>query len=419
MNKENLEKLKRYLKAELVRRQRTAWKNVARPSQKIPPGDWRIWLILAGRGFGKTRTGSETVRQWVTSGTYQRICLLGHSLQEMRRVMIEGPSGLLSISKQYDGLDYKPYKRELIWKNGAVAQCFAATSYQQLRGPQFDGAWIDELAKFPQPKEAFDQLMFGLRLGSCPRVIITTTPAPRKFLYDLLERKDVVVTRGSTFENENNLAPSYLEDIKNTYQGTQLGAQEIDGLLLDHRPGSLWTAAVLKYTSTIPPLQRCVIAIDPAVSSGAHSDETGIIVAGQDAEGQGYILQDLSGRYCPTKALDIAASAYCECSSCEVVVETNNGGEFITDLLKLKYPGLRYHSVKAKKNKYTRAQPIALLYEQGKIYHKHCFGRLEEQMLSYTPESQASPDRLDALVWALTWLFLERPLKRRPHFWTI
>ena len=275
----NHQKLLSALYAEQDRRYRQSWACVGRANQQIPAGDWRIWLILAGRGFGKTRTGAETVHQWVRQG-YRRIALLGHSMDDVRRVMVDGASGLMQISPPHNKLVYEPSNHRVIWPCGAQGLCYSAGAYHQLRGPQFDAAWIDELAKFDDAQKVWDQLMFGLRLGKKPRVVITTTPRPIPLIKAFLQRSDVVVTRGSTLDNQENLSKDYVDMVMDQYGNTRLGAQEIEGQIVEEKGSGLWTNAMIQRCHTVPCLQRIVVAIDPAVTCHDKSDETGIVVAG-------------------------------------------------------------------------------------------------------------------------------------------
>jgi phage terminase large subunit-like protein len=395
--------LQKELKARKAETEQYCWDTKARASQKIPEGDWKIWLILAGRGFGKTRTGAETVRTWATGGIARRICLIGHHMDDVRRVMVEGESGILSISHPQEGVRYEPSKRTLIWPNGAMALTYSGESPRQLRGPQFDAAWVDELAKFSHAQETWDQLMLCLRLGSFPRVIVTTTPKPHPLLTHLLKRSDVVVTRGNSFENQDNLPDSYLEELKKTYLGTRLGAQEVEGMILEHGQNALWNLKMLQHQKDIPPLKRIVVAIDPAVTHKEKSNETGIIVAGCDEQGKGYILEDLSGVFSPIEWVERAVEAYHHFKADRIIAEVNNGGDLVEHLLHTRFPMVPYRAVYATRGKMMRAEPIAALYEQGRIIHQKCFSALEEQLLSAS--HRTSPDRLDALVWALTELF--------------
>src|SRR5258707_1793660 len=282
-----------------------------RGSQKPPLGEWRVWLLIAGRGFGKTRTGAEFVRACVAARLARRVALVAPTALDARNVMVEGESGLLSIGPAGERPDYEPSLHRLTWHNGAVATLFSADEPDRLRGPQHDFAWCDELAAWRYPA-AWDMLMFGLRVGADPRVVVTTTPRPIKLLRELLADPKVVTTRGRTIENQENLAPAFLEQIVSRYQGTRLSRQELDAEMLDDMPGALWQRGMIEAARTItaPELLRVVVAIDPAVSADENADETGIIVAGRDAKGHGYVLADASGRYAPAEWARAAIAAY-------------------------------------------------------------------------------------------------------------
>lgn len=394
------------------------WLKRARPNQIEPVGEeWRFWLIMAGRGFGKTRTGAETIRSWVSRGLARRICLLGRTREDVRRIMIEGESGLLSVHSTKEAPHYSSSLNQLRWPCGALAIGYSADAPHQLRGPQFDSAWIDELAKFPYPQETWDQLMFALRLGKNPRAVITTTPRPITLLKNLSMRPDVVVTRGSTFDNSANLSIRYVEELKKHYSGTQLGEQEIEGKLVEHTQGALWKSGWISYAAPQEPLVRVVVAIDPAVTVGGKSDETGIVVASSVGE-KFYILDDASGHFSPTQWIHTAATMFEKYHADRIVAEVNNGGDLVESLLRASYPSVPYRAVRATRGKYVRAEPIAALYEKGRVIHAQPFPLLEAQLLSYTPASSSSPDRLDALVWALTDLISHAP-DRSMHVWSI
>jgi phage terminase large subunit-like protein len=376
-------------------------------------------LIIAGRGFGKTRTGAETLRQWVGQGVCQRLALIAETEAEARQVMVEGSSGLLAVHPRAERPLYEPSKRLLSWPNGAIATCFSAEAYEQLRGPQFDGAWIDELAKFREGEKVWDQLMFGLRLGKNPRVIVTTTPRPTKLLKKLVKDPEVVLTKGSTFENAKNLAKPFLDYIRCHYEKRWLGRQEIYGDFVEDKEGALWTPALLERAREAfqnIPLRRVVIAIDPAVSHGVKSDETGIIVAGITTEGTGVVLEDLSLKGPSHLWIGKAIEAYHRLKADRIVAEVNMGGELVEQLLRSHDPTVSYKPVRAMRGKALRAEPIAALYERGKVWHAGGFPKLDEQLCSYIPGvSSKSPDRLDALVWALTELMLT--VSVRPTIW--
>jgi phage terminase large subunit-like protein len=397
------------------------WRFWARRNQLPPAGDWRIWLLLAGRGFGKTRTGAELVRSRVASGAARRIAFVAPTASDVRDVMVEGESGILAISPARERPRYEPSKRRLTWPNGAIATLFSADEPERLRGPQHDLAWCDELAAWRYP-EAWDMLMFGLRLGRDPRAVVTTTPRPTRLIRTLLADPTVTVTRGRTAENRDNLAPGFLEQIVRRYEGTRLGRQELDGEILEDVPGALWSRAIIEAAraNTAPELARIVVAIDPAAMSGEQADETGIVVAGADAGGQGYVLADVSGRYAPTEWARAAITAYRAHAADRVVAEINNGGEMIEATLRMIDPGVPFRAVRAARGKTARAEPVAALYEQGRVRHVGAFPRLEDQMCAFVPGAGSglrggfdrgatggSPDRVDALVWALTELLVE------------
>ncbi len=384
------------------------WEKQARPSQRLPQGNWYAWLILAGRGFGKTRTGAETIRSWVLSGQAKRIALIGATEDEVRQIMIEGESGLLSVHAPEERPYYMPSRKLLVWPNGACARIFSGAKPDQLRGPQFDGAWIDELAKFPEPEALWQQLNFSLRLGKSPKVVITTTPRPLKLLKTLLEREgqDVVLTRGSSFENKENLSPTFLKMMETTYAGTRLGAQELYGEILESVEGALWCYDQMEEAriQSAPELARIVVAVDPAVTAGEESDETGLVVAGLSEDGKYYVLEDGSGRYPPLKWAKLAVELYKKHKADRIIAEVNQGGDLVQTMIRSLGVDISFQSVRATRGKFTRAEPVAALYEQGLVHHvgRAGFPELEEQLCSYVPGKSISPDRLDALVWAIT-----------------
>ena len=390
------------------------WRYRARDEQMPPPGEWRVWLLLAGRGFGKTRTGAELVRARVGAQTARRIALVAPTAADARDVMVEGESGLLAIAPPWDRPLYEPSKRRLTWQSGAVATLFSADEPERLRGPQHDFAWCDELAAWRYP-EAWDMLMFGLRLGADPRAVVTTTPRPSKLIRTLLGDPQVVVTRGRTAENWAHLAPAFLDRIVRRYEGTRLGRQELDAEILEDMPGALWQRGLLEAArvNSAPALERVVVAIDPAAGSGEHSDETGIVVAGRDAEGHGYVLADASGRYAPAQWARVAIAAYAAHHADRIVAEVNNGGEMVEATLRMIDRNVPYSAVHAARGKVARAEPVAALYEQGRIHHVGAFAQLEDQMCAFTSAgfdrngAGHSPDRIDALVWAMTELLVE------------
>ncbi|HWD58924.1 MAG TPA: terminase family protein, partial [Stellaceae bacterium] len=385
----------------------------ARDAQKPPPGDWRVWLLLAGRGFGKTRTGAELVRARIGACTARHVALVAPTAADVRDVMVEGESGLLAIAPADDRPEYEPSKRRLTWPNGAIATTYSADEPERLRGPQHDFAWCDELAAWRYPA-AWDMLMFGLRLGADPRAVVTTTPRPTRLIKALLADPTVVVTRGTTYENWKHLAPAFLEQIVRRYEGTRLGRQELEAEILEDVPGALWNHAVIEAArvASAPELTRVVVAIDPAAGSSEHSDETGIVVAAKDAVGHGYVLADLSGRYAPTEWAKAAIAAYRAHDADRIVAEVNNGGDMVEATVRMVDPNVPFGAVRASRGKVARAEPVAALYEQGRVHHLGALPRLEDQMCAfahdYNRESAGySPDRVDALVWALSELLVQ------------
>jgi phage terminase large subunit-like protein len=371
-----------------------------------------VWLIQAGRGWGKTRTGAEWVRLQVESGK-RRIALVGPTAADCRDVMVEGESGILSICEGNRPL-YEPSKRRLTWPNGAIATTYSADEPERLRGPQHDSAWCDEPGAWKYATQAWDMLMFGLRLGDDPRVVATTTPRPIALIRDLLKSPTTVVTRGRTADNAANLAPAFLEQIVGKYQGTRLGRQELEGELLDDHPGALWSRAKideLRIPYSPWPLRRVIVAIDPAVTSNEDSDETGIVVAAIDADKQGCILADLSGRYSADDWARAAVNAYHEYRADKIIGEVNNGGDLIEKVVRTVDPKVSYKAVRASRGKIVRAEPIAALYAQGRVHHVGNYEQMEDQMCAFTPDGytgSGSPDRADAAVWALSELMIDK-----------
>lgn len=400
------------------------WVLWARANQLPPESDWAKWLILTGRGWGKTRTGAEFVRCEVAAGRAGRVALIAPTAADTRDVMVEGESGLLLVHEPNKRPVYEPSKRRVTWPNGAIATLYSADEPERLRGPQHDLAWADELAAWRYLQDAWDMLMFGLRLGAKPRVLVTTTPKPRVLLKELMRDPTCVVTFGRTEENRANLAPSFFHDIVARYEGTRLGRQELGGELLEDVEGALWSRTMIDQdrvkVENVPTLTRIVVAIDPAVTSGENSDETGIIVAGiarpagsQDTHA--YVLKDLSGRFPAIDWARKAVAEYKERRADRVVAEVNNGGDLVEAQIRTVDRNVSYRAVHASKGKRVRAEPVAALYEQKRVHHVGGFPELEDQMCSYVPDAtDASPDRVDALVWALTELIIDAPGPRRP-----
>jgi phage terminase large subunit-like protein len=397
------------------------WEFWARPKQMTPDGRWVTWLILAGRGFGKSRVGAEWVRSIVETGTYGRIALVAETAADVRDVMVEGEAGILAISHPLFRPTYQPSRRKLTWPNGAIAMTYSAEEPDQLRGPQQDAAWGDEIAKWQYP-DAWDQLMFGLRLGEDPRVVATTTPRPIKLIKDLVKDPTTVVTRGTTYENLKNLAPSFAHKIISKYEGTRLGRQELNAEILNDVPGALWTRDNIdaNRVKKAPTLKRIVVAIDPAVTSGEDSDDTGIVVCGLGIDGHGYILADETCHESPGEWANRAVEAYRRWQADRIIGEVNNGGDLVEANIRTVDASVSYKAVRASRGKVVRAEPVAALYEQNKVHHVGFLlpkdttttgPALEDSMCEFTTDFRKdkmgySPDRMEALVWGLTELML-------------
>ena len=387
--------------------------------QLPPEGDWRTWVILGGRGAGKTRAGSEWVRAMVEGsracdpGWAKRVALVGETYDQAREVMVFGDSGILACSPPDRRPKWVATRRTLVWPNGAEATVFSGNDPEALRGPQFDAAWIDELAKWKKPQEAWDMLQFGLRLGDDPRAVVTTTPRNIAILKTLLQRSSTVSTHATTEANAANLAASFLEEVKTRYAGTRLGRQELDGVLIDEEEGALWSLARLEEmrAGDLPEFDRIVVAVDPPVTGHTGSDECGIVVVGAVTQGapqnwRAYVLEDATvSASSPTVWAKAAIDALARWEGDKIVAEVNQGGDLVETVLRQIDPMVPYKSVRATRGKAARAEPVAALYDQGRV--RHVWGgldALEDQMIKMTAQgfqAPGSPDRLDALVWAV------------------
>ena len=345
-------------------------------------------------------------------GTCCRLHLVGRTDADVRETMVEGPSGLLTVSPPHFRPTYRSRLRRLEWPNGALALTYSAEEPDRLRGPQCEAAWCDELASWKYP-EAYQNLRFGLRLGTDPRCVITSTPRPTRLLREIIAQSTTVETQSSTYANRVNLAPAFLDQIIADYDGTRLGRQEIYGEVLDDVPGALWhheRLDELRVRKAPDDLEQIVVAVDPAVSSTEEADETGIVVVGRNELGEAYVLADLSGHYAPLGWARLVGEAYRRHQANVVVAEVNQGGELVRDVLRQIDPALPVKMVHAKRGKYQRAEPAAALYEQGRVHHVGCHPVLEDQMCSFTSDidrRQGSPDRVDALVWGLSHLLVK------------
>lgn len=386
------------------------WSFWGRPKQQEPPGDWWYWLILAGRGFGKSRTGGEWVNLRANNGA-RRIALVGETAADVRDVMVEGPSGILACAPPWNKPRFEPSKRRLTWPNGCIGITYSAETPDQLRGPEHDTAWCDELAKWKHP-DAWDQLLFGMRRPDLvPKVLVTTTPRPTPMIKALIADPQTRITRGSTYENQANLAPAFLKKIRDKYEGTRLGRQELEAEVLDDAPGALWkrTEMIDAYRVTkMPHLVRIVVAIDPSVSSDSAAAETGIVAAGLGEDGHGYVLEDVSVQQpTPEQWGKAAVTLYHKIEADNVIGEVNNGGDLVESNINSVDKQVPFKQVRASRGKHVRAEPISSLYQQGKVHHVGMFAQLEDQMCQWEPGvSTWSPNRVDALVWALSELML-------------
>ncbi|MGB0498933.1 MAG: DNA-packaging protein [Rubricella sp.] len=414
-------------KAELNWTWRGWW---ARPAQLAPGGDWRTWLFMAGRGAGKTRAGAEWVRSCVEGATteapgrYRRIALVAETLDQARDVMIFGDSGIMACSPPDRRPEWQATRRRLVWPNGAEAVTFSASSPEMLRGPQFDAAWADELGKWRKGSQAWDMLQFALRLGDAPRAVVTTTPRRSALLEEVLGAPGMVTTQAPTAANAENLAPGFLDAVEARYGGTALGRQELDGLMPGEVEGALWTRAVLERARAgIVLPSRIVVAVDPPVTSGEGADACGIVVAGADHSGhvrdwRAVVMADetLEGASPVAWAEHVVRTAR-KHGADRIVAEVNQGGELVETLIRQVDPLIPVKSVRASRSKIARAEPVAALYEQGRVTHADRFDALEDQLCAMTREryeGPGSPDRADALVWALTDLMIRPSLRHGP-----
>lgn len=391
----------------------------ARDKQVPPDWDWFIWLILSGRGFGKTRSGAEWVHERARQGL-SPIALVGQTKADVRDTMIEaGESSLMKTAPPDFIPEYQPSKRRVVWPNGAFATAFSGDEPDQLRGPEHRTAWVDEPAKFKYPQQTYDNLMFGLRLPPDPRAVFTTTPRPIPIIKNLIKDPDVAVVYGSSYENMDNLSEVFRRNVLKKYEGTRLGRQEIYGQILDDVPGALWSRDLLEElrVTEYQPLMRIGVGVDPAATTGEH----GIVVAGVVKNGgelHGYVLEDGTRPGSPGEWGSAVVAMYHKYNADIIVGEVNNGGDMIENTIRNVKGGrnVAYKSVRASRGKYVRAEPVANLYEQKRVHHVGFFDQLEEQQCSYLPgdEDKSSPNNLDALVWVLTELMLEYEEHSKP-----
>jgi phage terminase large subunit-like protein len=408
-----------------------AWRKIARPEQLAPGtqgaadprSDWTFWLLLAGRFFGKTRSGAEWAIEQARDRPHSHGALVAPTADDAIKVMLsagreglDGMSGILAVSPPDFRPIYEPSKRTITWPNGSVATLYSAEEPNRLRGPQHHWGWVDEIAAWEKEQEAWNQFLFGLRLGTRPQACITTTPRPIPIVKAFLKNPRVAVTRGRSRDNAANVAPTVFAEILDKFEGTRLGRQELEGEILEDAEGALWTGDMIERLRVreAPPMRRTVVAIDPAVSTNEGSDETGIIVFGVAPcrcksnghpieEMHGFVLADLSGKHSPDAWARKAIGAYREHEADRIVAEINNGGALVEANLRTVDRNVPYTGVHAAKAKRPRAEPVAALYEQGKVHHVGGYAKLEDQMCTWEAmTNQRSPDRMDALVWAVT-----------------
>jgi predicted phage terminase large subunit-like protein len=400
------------------------WDFWARPEQ-LPPDQWGkdgcfIWNIRAGRGFGKSRMSAEVFIRAVKDWGYRYPNLAGATAEDVRDIMVEGESGILACAPEDFRPEFIPSLKKLIWPNGVESHIYYGSEPNKARGPQSDFLWCDELAKWQRPEETFDNLLMGLRLGANPLCIVTSTPRPTRFLMDLEKRADkhgrpsTVTTRGRTQDNFRNLSPVFISTIISKYEGSRLGRQELEGDFLDDNPEALWKRSDIddNRVHKIPDLSYVVVGVDPAATSKTGSDDTGIIAAGKDDSGHFYILGDYTVHDTPQKWGAAVITAFHKHKANMIIGETNNGGEMVEHTLKTIDPKIPFKAVHASRGKATRAEPVSALYEQGKVHHFGTFPELEDQLCEWVPGAQKSPDRLDALVWALSKLSEKTNMKK-------
>ena len=390
------------------------WPFWAREDQ-MPPDtkDWRVWLVLGGRGAGKTRTGAQWVRSlamgedFARNAPARRIALIGETAADVRDVMIEGVSGILMAHRYGPRPIWEPSRRRLTWPNGAIAQAFSADEPDQLRGPQFDAAWADELAKWRHPDATFDTLQMALRLGVSPRLVVTTTPRPLPLVKRLIRDPATVVSRARTADNARFLAEGFMEEVQRRYGGTRLGRQELDGEILEDREDALWTRAMIEAARVLqaPALGRVVVGVDPPASDGPGG-ACGIVAVGLGADGRIYVLEDATVEAArPARWAEAVVQVYHRHAADRIIAEVNQGGDMVEAVLREVDASIAITKVRAARGKWIRAEPVAALYEQQKVAHLGYFSALEDQMCDFSVQGLSggrSPDRLDALVWAIT-----------------
>jgi len=421
LNKSEIARLIASLSDDEVNEMASDWRLWARKEQLSPPGNWTTWLLMGGRGSGKTRAGAEWVSQLAIGGNGQGplspIALVSQTISEARAVMVEGVSGVLNIGLAKNRPRFDRLRNMLVWENGSEAHLLPASEPERFRGPQFAAAWCDELAKWPNGEEAWDMLQFALRLGNRPRQLATTTPRPTKLIKRLLGDNNTVVTRMRTDENAANLAKNFLVEVVGRYRGTFLGRQELDGELIEDLPGALWTRAGLALCQSTAPAEigRTIVSVDPSVSSGKNSDACGIIVAARCKEGAIVLADRTIKPNSPLEWARLVVKTWHHFAADAVVAEVNQGGDLVSSMIAQVDPDVPVIKVRATRSKWVRAEPVAALYERNLVAHRPGLAALEDEMCAFGPNGLAdahSPDRVDALVWALTNLLLDTCVPR-------
>ena len=390
------------------KRSLSMWRTWARPEQVPPRGDWLTWLFQAGRGAGKTRAAAEWVKHKVDTGQARKIALLAREPSAIRQVMIgeETDSGLLGVYPPGQKPDWEPSLRKLTFHNGAIAYTYSSENPDQLRGPQHDLAWCDELATF-RDYAAWDNLQMGLRLGQHPQQVVSTTPRPKRVIREVAAKASTVVTRATSYDNRANLARSWFDQVIGPYEGTSLGRQELLGVLLDEIEGALWSRSMFRYEAAPDGIDKVVVGVDPSVSDGAGAALCGIVVCAKAGD-KYFVLGDYSLRGSPAKWAAEVARVYHHHDADRVVAEENQGGKMVRLVIKQADASLHYQGVHASVGKQARAEPVSMLYEQGHVSHVEPMDDLEDQLCTWTPQDGESPDRLDALVWAMASLSKSR-----------
>ncbi|WP_417580429.1 DNA-packaging protein [Pelagibacterium sp.] len=400
------------LEASDVENFKTCWALWAHQMQRPPEGDWTTWLMLGGRGAGKTRAGAEWVRELVSGARpVSPIALVGETMAEARAIMVDGVSGIISVHPNAERPRFDAGRGILAWPNGAEAWLLPANDPERFRGPQFAAAWCDEVAKWPKAEAAWDMLQFGLRIGARPRQMVTTTPKPTRLLKRLLADPNTVVTRMTTRANKDNLAPAFLEAIVARYNETVLGRQELDGEMVEELPGALWSRSQIETgrIDKVPGLTRIVVAVDPPVTGGKNSDACGIIVAGRCGDDAVVLADRTVQGVTPVGWARVAITAFHEFNADTILAEVNQGGDLVKNLMHQVDASVPVLEARANRGKWVRAEPVAALYAQGRVKHAGMFAELEDELCAFGPDGLAeghSPDRLDALVWAVTELLL-------------